>query len=112
MDANTLARLALAGAELPSGALGTIEAKDEAETLVSFAQPIRQASKDPPLDPITETFEFDLSGEVWTLYGTLNDLRADGLVRWSFRTARAQDYLEGWITHLFCALAIPHRRRP
>jgi exodeoxyribonuclease V gamma subunit len=107
MDANALARLALAGPELPSGALGTIAAKDEAETLVAFAQPIRQASKDPPLDPITETFEFDLNGEVWTLHGTLNDLRADGLVRWSFRTARAQDYLEGWITHLFLCACDP-----
>ena len=107
MDANALARLALAGPELPSGALGTIAAKDEAETLVAFAQPIRQASKDPPLDPITETFEFDLNGEVWTLHGTLNDLRADGLVRWSFRTTRAQDYLEGWITHLFLCACDP-----
>jgi exodeoxyribonuclease V gamma subunit len=104
MEANALARLALAGPELPSGALGTIEANDEAQALYSFAQPIWQVLKDLPLDPITQTFEFDLDGEVWTLYGTLSDLRADGLVRWSFRTARAQDYLSGWITHLFlCA---------
>jgi exodeoxyribonuclease V gamma subunit len=104
MDANALARLALAGPELPSGALGTIEATDEAEALYLFAQPIRQALTPPPLDPITQTFEFDLDGEVWTVRGTLSDLRATGLVRWSFRTARAQDYLSGWITHLFlCA---------
>jgi len=104
MDANALARLALAGPELPSGALGTIEATDEAEALYSFAHPIRQALTPPPLDPITQTLEFDLDGELWTVHGTLSDLRATGLVRWSFRTARAQDYLAGWITHLFlCA---------
>jgi len=104
MDANALVRLALAGPELPSGALGSIEANDEAEALYSFAQPIRLGLIHPPLDPITQTFEFDLDGEVWTLHGTLSDLRADGLVRWSFRTARAQDYLSGWIAHLFlCA---------
>jgi exodeoxyribonuclease V gamma subunit len=104
MDANALARLALSGSELPSGALGTIEAIDEAEALYSFAQPIRRVLSQAPLNPITETFEFDLDGEIWTLQGTISDLRPDGLVRWSYRTARAQDYLSGWITHLFlCA---------
>ena len=108
MDANALARLALAGPELPSGALGTVEANDEAQAIYSFAQPIWQVLKDPPLDPITQAFEFHLDGEIWTLHGTLSDLRADGLVRWGFRTARAQDYLSGWITHLFlCAYDAP-----
>jgi exodeoxyribonuclease V gamma subunit len=108
MDANALARLALAGPELPSGALGTVEATDEAEALYSFAQPIRQALTPSPLDPINQTLEFDLDGEIWTLHGTLSDLRAGGLVRWYFRTARAQDYLSGWITHLFlCAYDAP-----
>jgi len=103
-DANALVRLALAGPELPSGMLGTIEASDEAETLYAFAQPIRQALADAAIDPITQTLEFDLDGEVWTLQGTLSDLRAGGLIRWNFRTVRAEDYLSGWITHLFlCA---------
>lgn len=104
MPSSALARIALAGPELPSGGLGTIDANDEAEALFSFALPIRQALKAPPLDPITQAFDFDLDGEVWTLLGTLSDVRADGLVRWKFQTARAQDYLTGWMTHLFlCA---------
>ena len=104
MQPNALARLALAGPELPSGRMGSIEANDEAEALFSYALPIRQALEPPPLDPITHAFDFDLNGEVWSLNGTLSDIRADGLTRWKFQTPRAQDYLTGWITHLFlCA---------
>jgi len=101
LDVASLARLARAGPELPSGSLGDLQAQQEAEQLRAFAIRIRRELRQAQQDPVTQDLLFNLDGDSWVLHGTIQDLRAQGLVRWNFGPVRAETYLTGWITHLF-----------
>ena len=90
-----------AGIEYPSGRVGDLQLEQELHRLGSFAGELAAALKAPRLDPVSDTLDFTLDGERWCLTGGFGDLRACGLIRYRYDDARAYDYLNGWIMHLF-----------
>ena len=67
----------------------------------------RRRSREPLLDPVSATLEFPIDGEPWRLTGSFGDLRTSGLIRYRYDDARASDYLDGWIAHLFLNAMAP-----
>jgi exodeoxyribonuclease V gamma subunit len=53
------------------------------------------------LPVLADTLELAVGGDTWRLSGALSDVRSTGRVRGRYDDARATDYLDGWIDHLF-----------
>jgi len=107
-SASELERLALAGTELSSGALGELQAQREIRDLRHWANTVRAYREDAIVNPLDLHLSVPIDGEHWQLRGTLTDVRPDGLVRGSFESAHASVYLSNWIEHLFlCAAKEP-----
>ena len=106
-DPATLPALAYAGTELPEGALGEAQLLQALQTLQHFADRLRPALAEPTLPPQTLVLEVDVQGEAWQLQAAFADLRAAGLLRWRFGSARAGDYLDAWLQHLALCAAAP-----
>jgi exodeoxyribonuclease V gamma subunit len=106
-DPATLPALARAGTELPEGALGEAQLKQELQALQDFAVRLREVLSEATLPPQTTTLAVPLQGEAWQLQTAFADLRASGLLRWRFGSARAGDYLEAWLQHLALCAAAP-----
>jgi exodeoxyribonuclease V gamma subunit len=98
---------ARAGVEYPPGRMGDLELEQELRLLEAFAARLGPALGEPTLDFAGAPVEFDLDGEPWRLTGTVNDLRASGLVRYRYADAHARDYLAGWLAHLYVNTAAP-----
>lgn len=98
---------ARAGIEYPDGRLGDIELDRELQRLDAFARAVGPALAEPPVAPASTTLEFSLDGEAWRLTGGFGDLRKGGLIRHRYDDARARDYLNGWIEHLFANAMAP-----
>ncbi len=104
LEGDGLAQLrsqARAGIEYPVGRLGDLELTQELDRLEDFARALAPVLAEPKLDPLGATLQFVLDGEPWRLTGSFGDLRKSGLVRYRYDDARAGDYLNGWIDHLF-----------
>ena len=99
-DASEIRQLALAGTEMPSGALGEHDIARELRSLAGFAHEVRQATRESVLAPHDLKLVLDLNGEAWELRGGYADLRPCGLVRWRYDETRAATLLEAWIHHL------------
>jgi exodeoxyribonuclease V gamma subunit len=106
-DAADVRRLALAGQEMPAGALGHRQLEIELEALGRFADRIRAATAAPCLPPYPVGLEFDLDGERWRLDAAFSDLRTPGLVRWRCDDLRPVDILAAWLPHLILCAAPP-----
>ena len=106
-DPARLTALALAGTELPDGALGSAQLQRELGALQGFAARLRTGLAEPTLPPRTLTLDFDLDGEAWQLQAGFADLRASGLLRWRDGPVRAADHLEAWLLHLALCAAAP-----
>lgn len=98
---------AQAGIEYPPGQLGDFERDRELRRLTAFARNLAPALAEPVLEPVSATLELALDGETWRLSGGYGDLRAGGLVRSRYADARARDYLDGWIAHLYLNAMAP-----
>ncbi len=98
---------ARAGIEYPPGRLGDLELEQELQRLDALRHALAPVLARPTLDPVSATLEFALDGEPWRLTGGFGDLRASGLVRYRYDDARAHDYLNGWIEHLFLNAMAP-----
>ena len=96
-----LRSFARAGIEYPIGRLGDLELEQELQRLGNFGSGLVPALKEAHLDPVGNTFDFMIDGEQWRLSGGFGDLRKSGLIRYRYDDARAYDYLNGWIAHLF-----------
>ena len=97
-----LLKLARAGHEFPSGALGDSVLSAEVRMIWQFARGILM-DRTGAL-PHKGALSFRIDGEEWRLEGSLEDYHATGLVLHNYDDVRASDYLEGWINHLFlCA---------
>ncbi|HEX7384246.1 MAG TPA: exodeoxyribonuclease V subunit gamma [Burkholderiaceae bacterium] len=107
IDLDGARRLALAGTELPGGALGQAQLESELGSLDRFAARVRAALAAPALPPHGAVLDVDLDGEAWRLSGAFADLRAHGLVRWRYDERRAGDVLAAWIPHLLLAADPP-----
>jgi exodeoxyribonuclease V gamma subunit len=107
-----LRAFARAGIEYPMGRLGDLELEQELRRLGDFALQLAPALKEGPLDPVSDTLDFTIEGETWRLTGDFADLRRTGLIRYRYDDARARDYLEGWIEHLFLNALAPSKFAP
>ena len=108
MPQEAVLRLAEAGHELPSGALGARQLARELDTLDAFANQVRALAAPACLPPHQVRLELDIDGEAWRLAGSFAGLRPDGLVRWRYDTLRPRDVLAAWIPHLaLCAAPAP-----
>ncbi len=99
--------LARAGVEYPDGRVGDIELERELQRLGTFARAVAPALAERTLAPILGALDFALDGEAWRLTGEFGDLRSSGLIRHRYDDARARDYLDGWIAHLFINAVAP-----
>ncbi|MDO9073025.1 MAG: exodeoxyribonuclease V subunit gamma [Rubrivivax sp.] len=106
-EAQAVRQLALAGHEMPSGALGRQQLDRELESLTAFAGALRAHTADPVLPPHAVRLALDIDGEAWQLVGRFADLRPEGLVRWRYDNRRASDVLAAWISHLVLCTAPP-----
>jgi len=107
-DSAAVRRLAMAGTELPPGALGEVALERELASLVGFALRIREATASPLLPPHQAAVELEIAGQPWRINAGFADLRAQGLVRWRYGKERPVDVLEAWIHHLvLCADSPP-----
>ena len=104
IDTATLAR---AGVEYPPGLLGDIELRTELTRLEEFAVRVRHDTYEECLAPVSETLDFDIEGEAWTLTGGFSDLRPCGLIRNQYDDVRPYDYMSGWFAHLFLNAIAP-----
>jgi exodeoxyribonuclease V gamma subunit len=111
-DAAAVRRLAAAGTELPEGALGAVVLDRELETILRFADEVRQATAAPVLPPHQAQVPIDVDGEPWRVQAGFADLRPQGLVRWRYDGERARDVLEAWIAHLVLCADAPPGIRP
>ena len=111
-DAADARRLALAGTEMPGGALGAHQLESELESLTEFASRVRAATVEPCLTPHQATIRIDLDGEPWQLRAGFADLRPSGLVRWRYDALRAGDALEAWLQHLVLCADPPEGSAP
>ena len=102
-----LREFARAGAEYPMGGLGELELEQELQWLDAFARNLAPALGEPTLAPVDALLEFGIDGEPWRLTGGFGDLRRSGLVRFRYDDARARDYLNGWLEHLFLNAMAP-----
>ena len=111
LEGESLAELrafALAGIEYPPGRLGDLELEQELQRLAQFANVLAPLLAEPKLEPVSATLQFLIDGEPWRLIGGFGDLRKSGLIRHRYDNARASDYLNGWIEHLFLnAMELP-----
>ena len=110
LEGEALAELrayARAGIEYPAGRLGDLELEQELQRLDHFAHTLAPVLAEPKLDPVSATLEFTLDGEPWHLTGGFGDLRRTGLIRYRYDDARANDYLNGWLDHLFVNAMAP-----
>jgi exodeoxyribonuclease V gamma subunit len=105
-----LAELALAGPEVPAGALGRHQLGDWLLELRTFGSRVRTATAAPCRPACDVDFEASIDGERWALQTRLPDLRAGGLVRWRFDALRPRDQLEAWLAHLMLCHAVASQR--
>jgi exodeoxyribonuclease V gamma subunit len=96
-----VATLARAGIEYPPGRLGDIELEHELHRLTEFAERVRADTREPCLPPISHKLDVVVDGESWSLAGAFSDLRPTGLVRYRYDDVRPNEYLNGWLAHLF-----------
>jgi exodeoxyribonuclease V gamma subunit len=107
-DEATVHALALAGQELPPGALGRQQLVQALETLHGFSDEVRRHTAQALLPPHGLQLQWTLQGDVWQLTGHLSDLHPAGLVRWRYGPVRATDRLSAWLAHLqLCASQPP-----
>jgi exodeoxyribonuclease V gamma subunit len=110
LEGATLAEMrviARAGTEYPSGRLGEIALDRELQSLRAYADALATALQATRVAPVSTTLDFTLEGEAWRLAGGFGDLRANGYIGYRYDNARARDYLDGWIRHLFLNVAAP-----
>lgn len=93
-------RLAMAGTEVPPGALGQIGLQQTLHQLQSFAAQLRPQLNEPSLPPHLAQVEIRVGADCWRLDAAFSDLRAAGLVRYRDRPARPSDYLSAWLNQL------------
>ncbi len=96
-----------AGIEYPPGRLGDLEREQELQRLAHFAGELAPALTEARLEAVSATLDFTLDGERWRLTGGFGDLRSAGLIRYRYDDARAYDYLNGWIAHVFLNAIAP-----
>jgi exodeoxyribonuclease V gamma subunit len=97
----TIAALARAGIEYPPGRLGEIELEHELQRLGEFAERVRADTREPCLPPVSHRLDLVVDGESWSLSGAFSDLRATGLIRYRYDDVRPNEYVNGWLAHLF-----------
>jgi exodeoxyribonuclease V gamma subunit len=96
--------LAIAGPDLPPGALGQRIAGQEVNRIHRFAQRIRACLPASPPVVHTGRIELDIDGEEWRIGFALNGIGPQGLVRYRDAKASANDYLDAWLHHLVLAV--------
>ena len=103
-DEASVRALALAGVELPTGALGDAWLTRELDAMTRFAGTVRQDLAPAVLRAHTVQVACDIDSQPWRLHAELDAVRASGLVQWRFDAMRPRDLLSAWLHHLvLCA---------
>lgn len=106
-DPAAVRALALAGTEVPVGAFGDRLLERELAALQPFATQVREATREPCLEPRTVTVDVALDGRTWRVHAGFADLRAGGLVRYRYDELRATDRISAWLHHLLLCAGAP-----
>ncbi len=108
------AMLLAGGIETPGGSVGEYVRAQALHDLRSFATRVSPLLRESCLPPHEAVIDCEVAGESWRITAVLQDLRAAGLVRWSydrppdFAPLRAAAALRVWLEHLtLCASAPP-----
>lgn len=107
-DQNEILKIAKAGNEFPTGAMGELRIEKALENIQNFADRIKKDLEEPCLpssDQPNQTLLFDLEQEKWELNGFFNDIRPNGLVRYRYvkedGASGTRLMISAWISHLF-----------
>ena len=107
-DAIQAARaLALAGTELPSGALGEAFLDRELLQLGYFAEQVGQLNATPVACDHSLQQTFDWGDGPWNFSATVAGVRPSGLVHWRYDEMKPRDVLAVWLQHLVLSCAKP-----
>jgi exodeoxyribonuclease V gamma subunit len=100
--------LARATRAYPAGRFGDVELDVELNALATFAAAFAGELAGARAAPLSGTVTSTIAGETWRVAGELCDVTETGRIRYRYGEARAMDYLDGWIEHVFLnALAPP-----
>ena len=100
--------LALAGTELPSGALGEAFLDRELLQLGYFADQVVQLQATPVVGAHSLQQPCDWGDGPWNFSATVADVRSSGLVHWRYDDLKPRDLLAVWLQHLVLSCATPH----
>jgi exodeoxyribonuclease V gamma subunit len=101
-----LLALALAGAEVPSGAVGLAQIKPMMSDLKTFAQAVSLRLQTACLPLVQSHLLFPIEAITVGLNCTFRNLRTDGLLRYRYAPLSAGDLIAAWLDHLaLCAMA-------
>jgi exodeoxyribonuclease V gamma subunit len=106
-DRDAARALALAGTELPGGAVGACALDETLDRLVALADAVRDATREACLPPHAVAVDVELPDGPWRLSAAIADLRPGGLVRWRAADTRTADYLDAWLHHLALCAELP-----
>lgn len=98
---------ASAGNEFPSGTFGHDCLKQEIKKLTIFASTFSANLVEPPIQPLSQTFHFDINGDIWSLTGNLSNIRKNGLIYYYYHNCSISRLLSAWIEHLFLNICAP-----
>lgn len=100
-----------AGMEYPSGAMGQMLIEGMLDELLLFTSRFSGELAVGLPEPLMERLPFELDGESWSLFGSLPELRENGLLDYRFAGADSDGSVRHririWITHLFLNAAAP-----
>ena len=107
------AALLAAGIETPGGSIGGYVRAQALNTLRAFAARVQPLLREECLPAREVLIGCEVAGEPWRIATVFQDLRATGLVRWSydrppqFAPLRAAAALRAWLEHLLLCAAAP-----
>ena len=99
--------LALAGTDVPMGALGRQFLERELAGLHGFAGRVAERTRDACLPPHAVAVELAIDGQPWRVHAAFADLRPAGLVGWRYDERRVGDYVAAWLRHVMLCVDPP-----
>lgn len=106
-DVDTLRTLALAGTDVPMGALGRQFLEHELQGLQGFAESVTRLTHETCLAPHRVAVDLNVDGQMWRVHAGFADLRTNGLVGHRYDDRRPGDYVAAWLRHLMLCVDPP-----
>jgi len=99
--------LALAGTDVPVGAMGRQVLERELAGLHEFARSVAGLTREACLPPHAVSVELSVNSQPWRVHADFADLRPAGLVGYRYDERRSGDYVAAWLRHVMLCVEPP-----